>query len=465
MHFEFKRAGMAVATMLAICLPAHSAESAGHFFAPDQESASAVIAADAHGGLHAAHTGYDGPAKDIVYYRHCSSGCTDPLAWHTAELPVPGAIKVQLALTPAGAPRLMISSFSDGLGTTRGYYFAECDSDCSDAGNWAIGKVAASGEGLLDGLFMYTIPERSFALDEHGNPLFVIADANYLVEPDHYGAFLIACTANCTEGSNWTETNLALHNEMPYRMEQFGQPVLATAPGGMIAVLASIHALDPGTLEEAPYAVYYLACREGCDDRRNWVRTKVIDPGFGSYPNPSWDLVLSPEGQPRAAFFAGERMEQKDLDHLLIYMWCDASCESEANWYGNVVGPAVGDGESPDLAINGRGQPRIAFVTEDDGLGVVWCDDNCQSNDGKWTAERVEASAVAAAARPTALPFHCDGEIWSGFMPALALSGDTPWFTYDLTVNGRCLYKDFQEPIPTAVFNEIWRGSRVVTLP
>ena len=50
-------------------------------------------------------------------------------------------------------------------------------------------------------------------------------------------------------------------------------------------------------------------------------------------------------------------------------------------------------------------------------------------------------------------------------MPALALSGDTPWFTYDLTVNGRCLYKDFQEPIPTAVFNEIWRGSRVVTLP
>ena len=465
MSFDSMRAGSALAAILTFCLSVQNAQAAGHFLAPEQESASAVIAADSAGGLHAAHTGYDGPTRDIVYYRHCDSRCTDPKAWETAELAVPGAIKVQLALTPQGAPRLMISAFSIGEGTARDYLYAECNAGCTNSGNWAIGKVAAGGEGVLDGLFMYTIPERSFALDAHGNPRFVIADANYLVEPDHYGAFLIACTANCTEGSNWTETNLALHNEMPYRMEQFGQPVIATAPGGKIAVLASIHALDPETLEEAPYAIYYLACSRGCDDRANWERTRVIDPGFGSYPNPSWDLVLTPEGQPRVAFFAGEGMEQTDLDHLLIYMWCDTSCENDANWYGNVVGPAVGEGESPDLAINGRGQPRIAFMTQDDGLGVVWCDDDCQSNDGKWTAERVDDSATAAAERPTALPFHCDGEVWNGFMPSIALAGDTAWFAYDLTVNGRCLYKDFQEPVPTAVFNEIWRGSRVVAAP
>ena len=51
-------------------------------------------------------------------------------------------------------------------------------------------------------------------------------------------------------------------------------------------------------------------------------------------------------------------------------------------------------------------------------------------------------------------------------MPRLALAGDTPWFAYDLVVEARCLYKELgdPDPRPTAIFHEIWRGSRLATI-
>ena len=51
------------------------ASAAGRFFAPDQESASGVIAADASGALHAAYSGYDGVASNFVTYRYCPTRC------------------------------------------------------------------------------------------------------------------------------------------------------------------------------------------------------------------------------------------------------------------------------------------------------------------------------------------------------------------------------------------------------
>jgi len=36
---------------------------------------------------------------------------------------------------------------------------------------------------------------------------------------------------------------------------------------------------------------------------------------------------------------------------------------------------------------------------------------------------------------------------------------------YDLLVSARCLYKDFQDPVPSATFHEIFHGTRIVTAP
>ena len=97
---------------------------------------------------------------------------------------------------------------------------------------------------------------------------------------------------------------------------------------------------------------------------------------------------------------------------------------------------------------------------------MIHCDDNCESDTGEWTADLVDATASFQDDRPTALPFHCDGEIWQGFMPRMTLRGDTPWFAYDVVVEARCLYKEIgdPDPRPTAVFHEIWRGSRLATV-
>jgi hypothetical protein len=457
------RAGLLAALSAFLC--PSTASAAASYFAPAQESASASIAADANGVLHAAHTGYDSPNKGRVYYRTCESDCAKPGAWQVLELAFEDPINVQVAVTPEGAPRLLVLSYSTGGGIVRGYDYAACDNDCMDEDNWTVTRVAGAADRTFAGLFQYRIAERSFAVDASGQPHFIFVDANYFVEPDHYGAFYMTCLEDCSRAGNWIETDLAGHIPERYMTEQFDQTALAVSPDGKLSVIASVYPFDAQG-NQLQHGLYYLGCEANCIDKANWSRARVVDTGSGSFPNPTWDIEVTADGKPRIAFFSGAGMEQADLSNQLIYLWCDADCSSEDAWNGNVVGWQKGAGESPDLEINGRGQPRIGVLTINSDLAVVSCEEMCETNDGKWDAAFVEETAVAAADRPTAIPFHCDGEIWQGFMPRLALAGDTPWFAYDLVVEARCLYKVLgdPDPRPTAVFHEIWRGSRLATL-
>lgn len=453
-----------IAGLTALLLP-HVALAAGQYFVPEQESASSGVVADANGRLHAVHTGYDAPNKGKVYYRTCTSDCLAPTSWQTVVLPFEDPVSVQVATTPEGNPRLLVINTTSGNGVSRGFDYAACDADCLDAGNWTTTRIAAAAEGTLEGLFQYRIPARNFVIDGTGQPHFVFVDANYLVEPDHYGAFYMTCTTQCGDPTNWIETNLALQIPERYLTEQFGQPVLAATPDGKLRMLATAYPFDEEG-NQLEYGLFYYACDTGCTDRSNWIRTRVIEPGFGSYPNPTWDLEVTEDGRPRAVLFAGDGMTEQHLSNQLIYMWCETDCGSDANWAGTIVGWAEGAGESPDLEINGRGQPRIAALSNHGDLAVISCEDRCETDAGQWNAAYVEETAAAAADRPTAIPFHCDGELWQGQMPRLTLNGDTPWFTYDLVVEARCLYKELgdPDPRPTAIFNEIWRGGRLATI-
>ena len=463
MSFPSSCAGLTAALLL-VASP-NFAFAAGSYFAPAQESASAAIVADGNGVLHAAHTGYDAPNKGHVYYRTCAADCLKPEAWRTLDLAFADPIGVQIAVTPEGAPRLLVINYATGGGMAKAYDYAFCDADCLDEDNWMITRVAGLAERPLSGLFQYRIPERTFAVDASGQPHFIYVDANYSVEPDHYGAFYMTCLEDCGRAGNWIETDLAGHVPERYMTEQFDQPALAVTPDGKLRMIASVYPFDEqgNQLEQG---LYYLECDQNCIDKANWSRTRVIDTGSGSFPNPTWDIEVLDDGRPRAVLFAGAGMKDKGLDKQLIYLWCDAGCDSDANWYGNIRGWAKGAGESPDLEINGRGQPRIAALGELGDLAVVSCETNCESDEGEWTAAYVEETGTAAADRPTAIPFHCDGELWLGYMPRLALAGDTPWFAYDLVVEARCLYKELgdPDPRPTAIFHEIWRGSRLATI-
>ena len=122
-----------VATSLLCALPA---AAGARYFAPAQESASATIAADRTGGLHAAFTGYDKPTGNVVYYRHCASACETDSNWQQVSLDVTQPINVQVGVTPDGRPRLLITSFGPNTaGAGRMYTYGECNADCAETAN------------------------------------------------------------------------------------------------------------------------------------------------------------------------------------------------------------------------------------------------------------------------------------------------------------------------------------------
>ena len=105
------------------------------------------------------------------------------------------------------------------------------------------------------------------------------------------------------------------------------------------------------------------------------------------------------------------------------------------------------------------------MLTGNGQVALSRCTADCETDEPQWTTVLAEEIAVPQKARPQALPFHCDGEVWNGVLPVLVLGQDTATVGYDIVVEARCLYKDFEEPVPSSTFHEIFRGSRVATLP
>ena len=250
--------------LLAIALPfASSATAAGRYFAPDQESASGVIAADASGALHAAYSGYDGVASSVVTYRYCASACETEGNWQSLPLPFSEPELVQIAVTPDGRPRLMIQSSMFVAGASVLFSYAECNTACTDAASWTIVPIANKAEETLGGLFQYRINEHSFALDASGRPWFVYTDANYGAEPDHYGTFLTTCAADCTDPENWTDTNVAVRLPEQYTTESWDQVALAVTPDGRPRLLGKVWALDAdGNQIENVYRIQVMNATE-----------------------------------------------------------------------------------------------------------------------------------------------------------------------------------------------------------
>lgn len=454
-----------IATVLALglfaCGPAIA--ETGAYLLPAEGSSSVSLAHHAATGLQAAFIGFGTGNGNTLYYAACSNdSCERSADWRTVSLKLPQALKAQLALTPDGKPRILGAGWSPAQANGTDYYFAQCDQDCLNADNWRIGKIASTADGVMSNLYRDRLPERTFAIDENGNPRFMVSDSNYAVEPDHYGGFYLSCDGDCTNSSSWTETNLA--NQVGYNSESFSYPVLALSPGGGARVIASVYAFDEkgNDLEDG---LYYYECDESCQSRANWKRTRVISQGNGSYPNPTWSMEVTSDGRPRVALFTGYGADIEGLDRKLLYIYCDDDCtkpEGE-NWFGYPLGLGDSIGESPDIKLDAAGLPHIAFTTKNFEIGYASCTAGCEdSNSASWTSDFAERSAAAAADRPTAIPYTCDGEIWSGMEPSLTLVADMPVIGYDLAVEARCLYKEWGKPEIIHEFHEIWRGSRVL---
>jgi len=443
--------------------PAVAAEKHGAYLLPAEQSTSVSLAHHEATGLQAAFVGYGEGNGNQLYYAVCESGgCEKNEDWRSVSLELPQAVKAQLALTPEGKPRILGAGWNPEQANGTNYYFVQCEEDCLDAGNWQIGRIASTADGLMSNIGRSRLPERTFALDEHGKPRFMVSDSNYFVEPDHYGGFYMACDEDCTQAGNWTETNLS--NQHGYNTESFSYPVLALSPGGGARVIAGVYAFDEEG-NDLPDGLYYYECDGDCSTRANWKRTRVIEQGSGSYPNPTWSMDLTSDGRPRVALFTGYGVDVEGLDKQLLYIYCDEDCTKAdgENWFGYPLGLGDGIGESPSIKLDGSGIPHIAFTTDGFELGYTSCTTDCENSEAaRWTSDFAERAETAASDRPTAIPFSCDGEVWNGMAPSLALAAGKPVIGYDLAVEARCLYKEWGKPQIVYEFHEIWRGSRVL---
>ncbi|TNC63986.1 hypothetical protein [Rubellimicrobium roseum] len=442
-------------------------ERTGLFAESERATASADVAIDNVGALHMGYVHWEPEVEGAeAVYATCAGGaaaCASFEAWSTVEL-IPAASRVQVAVTVDGRPRLLIVSTSQTQGGGYDYSYAECNAGCTDRANWTVTPIAMSWDNSMSAIMADRTPQRTFLLDAEGRPQFLYSDRNYFVEPDHYGTFWMTCKVDCTDRANWTETDIAHHSE--YDTEIFDAPALTLTPDGRPRIVSRIFAIGENG-EDAPEGLYYLTCDTSCTHSTSWQRVWLAQAGSGSYPSPSWDLEIDFQGRPRIAFFAGDGMEPADLSHTLIYLWCDGSdCLSSVEaWTGTVV-VGEGHGEMVDLELTPEGHPRMAFRTNGGELAFSTCDTACETQDqAVWASNLIEGQGDLANERPTALPFTCDGEVWEGIGPQLLLpADDRPLVAYDVSVEGRCLYEDYQQPNEVFYdFHGLWRGARIVS--
>jgi hypothetical protein len=168
-------------------------------------------------------------------------------------------------------------------------------------------------------------------------------------------------------------------------------------------------------------------------------------------------------GRPRIAFYEGAKLN--GLGDRLYYAWCNSACQNSGNWQRKDLGLAVNDGRGPDLELDTTGKPRIAYALYNaGGLGYSWCNNSCESTTATWQHQVSESRSSLYTAWPVAYPGNCDGGLWDGIAPTLALdsSGD-PRIAYDTTYYARCWYNsDTGEWDPWHQYQLIQRAVRVV---
>ncbi|MFZ4660969.1 MAG: hypothetical protein ACOYNY_28405 [Caldilineaceae bacterium] len=439
------------------------------FLESSWRTSSASIKKDAQGGLHAAYYYYEGRndgAPNYATYAYCAATCDTLANWAKVNLAADrDVIEVQLALTNAGQPRLLIRADSTVYPGGKDFLYAACDQQCATSASWQTGYVLTNhGTSSFDS-WDDDLPQRSFALDPQGRPRLLYQDRNFIfAEPDHYGHYYVACDTNCTSGTpeqpTWQQTRITKAFNVDY--EVLAQPVLTFTKAGNPRVFGH---LNPISGNATPEGLYYFGCDTACEDQANWQRVYLLDRGAGMPV--SWDLTLDSQDRPRVALYRGEETFEAET---LLYLWCDEQCldqaTKDAHWQFNKPGVAVTDGLHPDLELNAQGQPRIAYVDDTaGGLGYAWCTDACESDNAVWHHETVEGATALNAAWPVALPTACINGLWHGLTPILSLDGaDNATVAYDTTYHARCLYDDPSDGRPPFTeFHEIVRAVRAVT--
>ena len=426
------------------------------FIDTQYKTSNASIQVDAQGGMHLAYYYYEPaienrPTYGVYFY--CQSDCENISNWNGVGM---GELvnEIQLQLTPAGQPRIIYRTPSQVRPSGVDYYYAACNQDCTDPSRWGLMYLtSSSGISVIDLNKDDSLPQRYFALDPAGNPRFVYNDG----VTDHLGTYYAYCDSDCLDPYNWYETKINKDNgnQGPFRDEDFTYPVLAFTPQGQPRVLTN------GVSMQDEFFLFYVACDNNCHLMTSWHTVPLYDPGSGA--NVSYDLEIDAQGRPRVAFYEGAKLYGQG--DRLYYAWCNNSCLNSNNWQRTDLGLGSNDGRGPDLELNAAGKPRLAYALYNTGgLGYSWCNSNCEANNAPWQHQVKESRNALYLDWPVVYPQHCDGGLWDGIAPVLALdAAENPRIAYDTTYYARCWYNpDTGEWDPWSVFRLIQRAVRVV---
>jgi hypothetical protein len=432
----------------------------GWFNQPEKKTGASAIAMDAQGGMHMAFRDHVPFAdKPAAYYAYCpppTSQCSDPAKWSNLSLGGP-VDDVQLKLTPAGQPRMLVSASPEAGSFEKHYLYLECGGSCLDENNWGYVDVTYSyGNGASD-VTGYYLPKRYFALDKQGRPRFVFYDGNYAIEPDRYGGYYAACDDDCLNQASWSVTRFTRedHSQTSY-YETIKSPALTfTASNGprIVAQLGPVD--DPRWYMDPP--LYYFACDAGCDDAASWQRARITGDAGGAYP--AWDIALDANDRPRVAFFSYQGSAGSEK---LFYLQCDAECTSDGSWQRVNLGLPSGAGTGANIELDALGRPRIAYLNSND-LGYSWCDTDCESP-AAWQHRTVETSDELEAQYPVARPVTCDASTWDNYSPNLQLdAAGRPVVSYEGSYKARCYMTNPSNPSGPMDYymHEIWHSVRV----
>ncbi len=413
------------------------------FVEPDKKIGSAGLAIDQNGGMHLAyaHRVPDNEHPQAVYaYCPPAAACANPQSWARLALPTDRVNEVQLAVTPAGQPRLLIranSTVYTGLGGGKDFFYAACDQNCTTAAGWTVTYLLSNhGTSSFDVSDIIT-PQRYFALDPQGRPRFVYQDNNYFYrEPDHLGAYYVFCDTNCTDSGNWYETLITMPAQYDYEVVKY--PALAFTGDGrprMVAYLIPLGGGDDG--------IYYFACDAGdCGDGVNWQRVGLYARGNGT--SASWDLELDSANRPRFAFYQGENINGGGGWEKLHYIWCNENCLNVANWGNAEVGLPMRNGENPDLELDSQGRPQIAYIMQGGGgSGYSRCSGACETQQPQWQHRVLDTATSLETDYPVAIPPTCQTGMWDSIAPVLALDpAGQPRLAHDAAYDTNCLVDD-----------------------
>lgn len=440
-----------------------SLEAAGPplaFFAdPTFKTSNASIAVDSAGGTHLAFYYYE-PANHqrptYAVYAYCASQCDDDASWGSVGF---GEFvrEVELELTPAGTPRLLITAESAVYTAGKDYLYAACDAGCTQAAGWSFTRIASGWTSAIALDNDDELAQHAFELDGLGRPRFVYRDENYQISPPHSGLFYASCDLRCDDAAQWTHTRVT--DTRSNAMERAYHPSLAITPDGRPRIVSAeffpIGSTDP--------TLAYFACEAFCDDTASWQRVDLMLRGGGS--EPSADLEVDVRGFPRIAFYQEALLNGQGK--RLFYLTCDGQCLQRGNWAVVDLGLGTFNGQEPDLELDDQGRPRIAYADwHQGGPGVAACDATCSSA-SSWRHTLVEDRNVLHRAWPVAYPPHCDGGLWNALTPSLTLGpGGAPVLAYDATYHAHCLYDDDPTDTipPVSKMHLITRAVRVVSM-